>query len=335
MRYSALVYGITAAMLLIQSCGYVGPVAPPSLHIPNAIADLAAIEVGNSLEFQFTLPQQTTDYSTITKFKSIDLRVGPAVTPFNFESWSAAATAVAITPEQADLAVNESQPLKASLAVSGWAGKDVAIAVRTAQRDNHFSQWSNVIHMRVVNPLEAPAIQAEASAEGVKITVSSAPEQAKIRIFRQGPADQQPQEIGVAENSEFTDRSADYGTKYTYTALAFDDTEKANARSQVSEAATITPVDTFAPSIPGGVTVLTGTDSIEVSWEPSPERDIKGYYLFRSSDGGPIERVGGLITLPTYSDRDVQHGKKYRYQVSAVDQRNNESARSAAVEASF
>jgi hypothetical protein len=335
MRYSALAFGIAAALLLIQSCGYIGPVAPPSLHIPNAIADLAAVEIGNSIEFQFTLPQQTTDYSTITKFKSVDLRVGPELAPFDIGTWSTAATAVPITPEQADTAVNDSQPLKASLAVSGWAGKDVAIAVRTAQRDNHFSQWSNVIHMRVVGPLDPPIIQPEASAEGVKVTISSAPEHAKVRIFRQGPADQQPQELGVAQSPEFIDRGADYGTKYTYTAIAFDDSDKANARSQVSETATITPMDTFAPSVPVGVTVLTGTDSIEVSWEPSPERDTKGYHLFRSSEGGAFERVGGLITLPTYSDKDVQRGKKYRYQVSAIDERNNESPRSAALDASF
>jgi fibronectin type 3 domain-containing protein len=41
------------------------------------------------------------------------------------------------------------------------------------------------------------------------------------------------------------------------------------------------------------------------------------------------------VGLPTYSDKDVQQGKKYRYEVSAIDERNNESNRSAAVAVTF
>jgi fibronectin type 3 domain-containing protein len=39
--------------------------------------------------------------------------------------------------------------------------------------------------------------------------------------------------------------------------------------------------------------------------------------------------------LPTYSDRNVQHGKTYRYAVSAVDQKNNESAKSMVAEVAY
>jgi fibronectin type 3 domain-containing protein len=39
--------------------------------------------------------------------------------------------------------------------------------------------------------------------------------------------------------------------------------------------------------------------------------------------------------LPAYSDHGVEHGKTYRYEVSAIDQKGNESARSAAVEVVF
>jgi fibronectin type 3 domain-containing protein len=42
-----------------------------------------------------------------------------------------------------------------------------------------------------------------------------------------------------------------------------------------------------------------------------------------------------LLTLPTYSDHNVEHGKTYRYQVSAVDQKNNESAKSAVAEVAY
>ena len=62
------------------------------------------------------------------------------------------------------------------------------------------------------------------------------------------------------------------------------------------------------------------------------EPDLKGYYLYRSVEGGPFQRVGELLETPAASDRGIERGRRYRYAVSAVDQKGNESARSAAVE---
>jgi fibronectin type 3 domain-containing protein len=83
------------------------------------------------------------------------------------------------------------------------------------------------------------------------------------------------------------------------------------------------------------VTALAGPDSVEVSWQRSPEADTQGYYVYRSMNGGSLERQGALVTLPAYSDRKVEHGKTYRYAVSAVDKKNNESDKSAPAEAAF
>ena len=83
------------------------------------------------------------------------------------------------------------------------------------------------------------------------------------------------------------------------------------------------------------MTALAGPGSIEISWQRSPEKDLKGYYLYRSVNGSSFQRVNGPLTLPTYSDRDVEHGKTYRYAVSAFDQKGNESEKSAPAEVSF
>jgi fibronectin type 3 domain-containing protein len=39
-----------------------------------------------------------------------------------------------------------------------------------------------------------------------------------------------------------------------------------------------------------------------------------------------------LLEAPAASDRGIETGRRYRYAVTAVDQKGNESARSAAVE---
>lgn len=334
-RFRAYCVCAVAVVFLMESCGYIGPVQPPSLHIPVAVNDLAVSEIGDSLQLQFTLPRQTTDATNIGKFHEVELRVGPNVTPFDFSTWLEGTNPVAISPEEANVAADESQPLKSTLRVSDWSGKEIAVAVRTAEKDNHYSQWSNVVRLRVVEPLATPALKLESDANGVKIGIESFPKHGKVRILRRGPNDPQPVEAGIADTPEYIDRGAEYGTAYTYTAIAFDDSDRANAASKSSEAVSFTSVDKFAPSVPANVTALAGPASIEISWDRSPEADTRGYYVFRSVDGGAFERVGELMTLPAFSDKNVQHGKKYSYQVSAIDVRDNESARSPAIPVSF
>ena len=87
--------------------------------------------------------------------------------------------------------------------------------------------------------------------------------------------------------------------------------------------------------MPGGVTALAGPQSIELSWDRSPEVDLAGYFVYRSVNGAAVERLGGMVSLPVFSDEKVEHGKTYRYQIASVDRKNNESAKSAAVEVAY
>jgi fibronectin type 3 domain-containing protein len=80
---------------------------------------------------------------------------------------------------------------------------------------------------------------------------------------------------------------------------------------------------------------LAGPDSVEVTWTRSPEADTKGYYVYRSANGGPFERQGDLVTLPTFSDRKAEHGKTYRYAISAIDQKGNSSENSVPADVAF
>jgi hypothetical protein len=339
MRRSASL-GAAAAALLLSSCGYMGPVLPPSLHIPAAIKDLSVQEVGAKLNYQFTLPHETTDGVFVRKFDSIDLRIGPDVTPFDLDKWATGATQQHVPPpeprnKEKDELEQPDQRIEASIAASDHAGKHVVIAVRAAVRGERFSQWSNIVRMKVVEPLLPPVVKPESDPKGVKLTWQAQRSGLKYRILRQGPKEPRPVEAGMVDEPEFIDAGAEYGALYRYTVIALETDDGANAQSEPSETVTITPEDNFPPSIPSGVTALATPNSIELSWSRSPEPDTKGYAIYRSVDGGPFQRVAGLETLPTYSDKDVQQGKKYRYEVSATDEHNNESDRSAPVEVAF
>ena len=324
---------LAAAILSLCGCGYVGPVLPPSPQLPMAVTDLHAIERGDQIVITFSTPVHTTDSLSIKRFSEIDLRIGVAAVPFDFDQWASGAQQYLLTPPPPNDRDNpQAAAMTKSIPVDGWMGKHVVIAVRTAvKKTDHYSSWSNRAILNVIAPLEPPVVKAEGTAQGVLVSWEEKVPGAQYRIYRQGPGEPQPVEIGTSDHPDYLDKSAQYDTHYIYTVI----TTKGSAESLASKAFGITPVDTFAPSVPATITALAGPDSIEVSWQRSPESDLKGYYIYRSVNGGPFERQGGLVTVPTFSDRKVEHGKTYRYQVSAVDQKNNESAKSAAAQALF
>jgi predicted small lipoprotein YifL len=322
-----------AALLSFSGCGYVGPVLPPSPQLPTAVTDLHAIERGDQIVIAFSTPARTTDSLPIRRFSEVDLRIGVAAVPFDFDRWAAGAQQYSLTPPPPNDRDNpKAIAMTKSIPVDNWAGKRIAIAVRTAvKKSDHYSSWSNRVVLNVIAPLEPPVVKAEPTAQGVLLTFAEHVPGAQYRVFRQGPGDKQPVEIGTSDHPDYLDKTAQYDTHYTYTVIA----TTGSAESLISEPASINMSDTFPPSVPASITALAGPESIEVSWQRSPESDLKGYYVYRSVDGGPFERQDGLVSVPTFSDRNVQRGKTYRYEVSAVDQKNNESNKSAAAQASF
>jgi len=328
---------VSVACFLLTGCGYVGPVLPPSPQLPTPIVNLTAIERAGKILIDFQMPLRTTDGLAITRFSQIDLRIGPAATPFDFDRWAAAAKQYPVVlPPRGDKDDPQALPISQSIAASDWQGQHVAIAVRTSvKKSDHYSSWSNRIVLDVVPPLSPPVVSAAPTANGVLLKWQTPAEnqspKLKYRVYRQDPGEAAPAELSTVAEPSFLDSSAQFDTAYKYTVVS----TLGLAESLPSEPVAITPVDTFAPSVPVALTALAGPDSIEVSWQRSPESDLAGYYLYRSVNAAPFERQGGLITLPTYSDHNVEHGKTYRYAVSGIDRKNNESEKSSPASVAF
>lgn len=94
--------------------------------------------------------------------------------------------------------------------------------------------------------------------------------------------------------------------------------------------------DIFPPAIPAEVAaVFSGISDpqkrfIDLSWVPNSEPDLAGYNVYRRQGAAPQEKINReLVRTPAFRDAGVQAGTTYFYAVSAVDVRNNESARSA------
>jgi fibronectin type 3 domain-containing protein len=77
---------------------------------------------------------------------------------------------------------------------------------------------------------------------------------------------------------------------------------------------------------------VASTGSIELLWDRSTASDLAGYRIYRAQGTGPLARIGETRESPTYSDRNIEAGKVYRYAVTAFDNAGNESGMSAPVE---
>ena len=307
--------------LLLGACGYIGPPLPPSQDIPQGVSDLTIVERGDTILAQFTIPGMTTQGLPLKEVHAVDLRVGITANPWNTGGWAAAAKRINVSATSPGV-VKQEVPLD-----KDWIGKEVTVAVRSTGPKGKTSDWSNLRQLTIDPPLATPAdFKATNAPTGVQLSWSGA--SAHYHVFR-GIGDAQPDPLTDTEKPEWLDSPVEYGTPYTYYVQAFNGQLQ---QSSVAGPAKITPEDIFAPSVPTGLTVEQGTAAIELSWERNTEPRFQGYNVYRSVEGGPFEKIGSLIAAPTYSDHNVQSGKKYRYAISAVASNGKESDRTAPIE---
>lgn len=91
---------------------------------------------------------------------------------------------------------------------------------------------------------------------------------------------------------------------------------------RVTSRAQVDP-DTTAPAAPAGLAATGGTRQVVLDWADNAEPDLAGYRVYRN---------GVQIASPTgsaFTDTGLADGATYTYEVTAVDNAGNESARSA------
>ena len=299
------------AAVLLAGCGYIAPPLPPSLDLPARVTDLRVAEIGDQIVVGFTIPPLTTEGLPLKTVRSVELRVTAGGSQKQFE-------------------VTATGPgfLTKDIPATEWIGKDVTVEARATGPKGKVSAWSIPRTLPIQPPLARPTnLKAENRKEGVGLTWQGAGPH--YRVFR-ADGEGKPAQVGESDKPEYVDTPIEYGTVYHYFVQAAAGELQ---QSDLSEVSSITPKDDFAPEVPAGLTAVPAGSAIELAWERNTESDFKGYNVYRAVEGGPFEKIASMIEAPTYSDRQVESGKKYRYAVSAVDQVGNESARSAVVEA--
>jgi hypothetical protein len=136
----------------------------------------------------------------------------------------------------------------------------------------------------------------------------------------------------------FLDRNFEFEAKYEYAVRALSYLPNSGSLGNAIESNPSQPVtheakDTFPPAAPTSVTIASINVTVSLFWPLNSEPDVAGYNVYRSEDENAppdkwIKLNPQLHKTASFRDDRVQVGKRYFYQITAVDVYGNESARS-------
>ena len=91
-------------------------------------------------------------------------------------------------------------------------------------------------------------------------------------------------------------------------------------------------LDTAPPATPSGLSAALEAGGVHVRWNANGEPDLAGYHVYRAiAAGGAFTRIDpSTVATNDFVDAAAPDSASLWYAVSALDQANNESARSAA-----
>lgn len=137
--------------------------------------------------------------------------------------------------------------------------------------------------------------------------------------------------------AEFRDEFFEFGKQYFYFVRSVSlGTGSEPVESIESNILEIKPIDTFAPSAPTAITLAVGQNLISIFFATNPEKDIKGYTIYRSIDKDlDLSRwqvlTPELLDRNSFQDKTVEGGKQYFYYITATDTAGNVSLPSVIV----
>lgn len=317
---------LALAAVFLASCGYPGEPLPPALKRPVRIVDLNAVERGSKIIIHFTIPAITTEGAPVKGVEPLDVRIGPPP-PGKFEMNDWAKSAERVPEDQ----IRRDPPIASiELNATPFYNKNVVVAARALSPKGRDAGWSNVLDFHIVPALPQPAaVEWKNAPDAVQLTWRAAAP--SFRVFRRIAGGAEWNLLATVNKPGYLDKTIEYGRAYDYDLQSIEKTDDDHfAESDLAELDGVKPVDRFPPAVPTGLTAVPGTRSIELVWNRNTERDFASYRLYR--DGKLL--AGNLVAL-AYSDRDVKPGTTYSYQISAVDNAGNESARSTPVSAAL
>jgi len=345
------------AMAVWSGCASGGPPQPPSLELPVPVNDLRAVRKGDRVYLSWTIPTQTTDQENIRhegptlicrgrdkELQGCGIPVATILTPpptlaAKTGSKTAAKTAATYT-DTLPVPPNVQPTDKLTYAVDAENGKHRSAGL------------SNQVRVPMYPAMTPPAnFAATVTAGGVRFSwacqatgPAAGDIQYRLRVYRRPPGSQMDTiaaetKLMNCPGPALFDQSFDWGKTYQYraavrTVISESGHPEIDIEGDDTPTLLVVAEDIFPPAVPSGLqAVFSGVGQqpfVDLIWSPDSDADLAGYNVYRHEEGGtPMKLNSELVKTPAYRDAAVEQGKKYYYAITAVDERGNESAKSA------
>lgn len=227
----------------------------------------------------------------------------------------------------------------------GMAAMDPSVLYRGALRyamrfSNRKGESAGLSNQAFVAPVLMPGppagLRAEVAQDWIRLSWDAAQRNmdgsapahlAGYNVYRsEDPAKFPPAPLNAEplEAPSFDDRAFEFGRTYHYAVSVVGSRSNPYAESRPSTLLAVQPRDTFPPDAPGGLQAVQAGDAVLLLWIAPPQRDIAGYRVSRKEEGAEAAPLSsGLVAEFSFRDGSVRQGRKYQYQVAAVDKAGN------------
>jgi hypothetical protein len=161
----------------------------------------------------------------------------------------------------------------------------------------------------------------------------------RYQVYRSRPGEEMPLRPihdRPIPSGEYLDASATPGARFVYTVRVVTGDPPPYVEGHDADPVEIDVTDVFPPVAPRGLVAVQEGRSVRLFWDPSTERDLLGYRVYRQDvRGGPWAPIGpSSVDRPLVLDDSISPGRAYAYRITAVDRASppNESEPSSPVE---
>ncbi|MBI1762523.1 MAG: hypothetical protein HYR56_13905 [Acidobacteria bacterium] len=340
----------------LSGCGKIGEPLPPIPRAPLVVNELSVTQQGSRLILAFPLvrPPRAEGLQRIDIFRLIEPESAPP--GLTEEEFAARATVISsISGEQVaagSTTITHQDPLDLRQQPKGLRYRYAVRLFNQAGRGADFSNYATITPLTEL--ASAPPHPSFTLTQTELVITWSPPETnengtrpaniAGYNLYRKTGANVTKLNAQPLKDTRYVDKAFQFGVTYEYFVRSLSAQLPAPSNTKLnetiegnaSETLVVTPKDTFAPTAPASITIASINGQVSLFWPSNPEADLAGYNIYRAEDEAAptdkwIKLNARLHTPTTFRDDRVQVGKRYFYQITAVDTANNESSRSATV----
>lgn len=338
------------ALVFNTDCGKRRPPQPPVERIPQRTELLSGAQRGNQVLLSWPAPQRNAPDGSVQSIRRIDIyRLAESPTaplPLTEDEFAARSTLIGSISFETLGAAGDTLVYVDTLELAGQPAR-LRYAVRYVNAAGQRAAFSNFLLIEPAARIAEPPVVAGSELSAGAVTIIWNPPATNIdgstpvnllgyNVYRveksQTEVGQTPINSTLVTGTRYSDQTFRFGEEYNYVVRSVSlGTGGGQVESLNSNAISVAPVDTFAPSAPGRISIAPSPGRLALFFPANPERDVVGYDIYRSTDPDlPKDRwtkvTPNLLTRTTLQDEAVESGKRYYYYVVAIDAAGNKSA---------